>query len=74
MDIKPNQPAEICAVGNQSNELLELLGHRNITIGTKLEVKQQFPFDRSLEIKIKNIPAFTISRQLAENLFVKTIA
>jgi DtxR family transcriptional regulator, Mn-dependent transcriptional regulator len=65
-----NQPAEICQVTNQSEELLELLHHRNIGIGTKIEVKKRFDFDSSIEIKMRN-QLFTVSQQLAKYLFVK---
>jgi DtxR family transcriptional regulator, Mn-dependent transcriptional regulator len=67
--IPPLQPAEVCQVTNQSVEMLELLQHKNIGIGTKLEVKKFFEFDHSLELKIKNT-TLTISEQLAKNIFV----
>jgi DtxR family Mn-dependent transcriptional regulator len=73
IDLPINKLAEVSAVGNQSSELLELLRHRHISIGTKLEVKRKFSFDNSIEIKIKNIPAFSISQQLAQTLFVKAL-
>ncbi len=72
-NLELNHTAEVCAVGNQSTELLDLLHHKNIGIGTKLEVKKKFNFDNSIEIKIKNSPAFTISGQLAQSLFVKPL-
>jgi DtxR family Mn-dependent transcriptional regulator len=65
--------AEVTSVGNQSTELLELLKDKNIHMGTVLEVKKKFGFDNSLELKIKNQPAVTISEQLARSLFVKTL-
>ena len=68
-----NRPAEVSSVGNQSTELLELLKHKNIHIGTILEIKKRFGFDNSVEIKVKNQPAITISEQLARSLFVKLI-
>jgi len=68
-----NQPAELSSVGSQSTELLELLTHKNIGIGTRLEVKKKFSFDHSIEIKIKNNSSITISQQLAQALFVKII-
>jgi DtxR family Mn-dependent transcriptional regulator len=68
-----NQPAEVSAVGSQSTGLLELLKHKKIGIGSRLEVKKKFDFDNSVEIKIKNVPAFTISQQLAQSLFVKPV-
>jgi DtxR family Mn-dependent transcriptional regulator len=51
--------------------MLELLEHKKITIGTRLEVKKKFSFDESIEIKTGRQPVFTISKQLAENIFVQ---
>jgi DtxR family Mn-dependent transcriptional regulator len=65
-----NTPAEVCSVGNQSSEMLEMLEHLRIRLGTRLEVKRHFDFDGSLEIKIRNIPPFVISQTMAQNLFV----
>lgn len=65
-----NKPAEVCRVINQSRELLELLQHKNINIGTKLEIKRKFDFDHSLEIKLRQQPSFLISEQLARNIYV----
>ena len=65
-----NKPAEVCRVINQSEEMLELLQHKNISIGTKLEVKRKFTFDHSIEIKLRQFPPFSISEQLAMNIFV----
>lgn len=73
MDLPLNQLAEVSMVGSQGTELLELLKHKNIAMGTKLEVKKKFAFDNSIEIKIKGQNAFTISQQLAQALFVKTV-
>lgn len=66
-----NQSAVVCHVSDQSQQILELLKHKNISIGTKLEVKRKFDFDHSMEIKIRQQPVFTISEQLAKNIFVK---
>ena len=65
-----NQPAAVLQVTNQSKEMLEILEHKNIGIGTKLEVKKHFHFDHSIELKIKTATV-TISEQLAKNIFVK---
>ena len=65
-----NKQAIVCHVSDQSNEILDLLKHKNIGIGTKLEVKKKFDFDNSMEIKIRQ-QLFTISEQLAQNIFVK---
>jgi DtxR family transcriptional regulator, Mn-dependent transcriptional regulator len=72
-ELELNHAAEVSSVGSQSTELLELLKHRNIGIGTRLEVKKKFSFDNSIEIKIKNNAAFSISQQLAQSLFVKPL-
>lgn len=73
-DLPFNKQAEITSVRNQSTELLELLKHKNINIGTKLEVKKKFDFDNSIEVKMKNISPITISEQLAKALFVKVVS
>jgi DtxR family Mn-dependent transcriptional regulator len=62
---------EVCQVSNQSAELLDLLRHMRIGIGTRLEVRKRFSFDQSIEIKLRQQNPFTISEQLAKNIFVK---
>jgi DtxR family Mn-dependent transcriptional regulator len=69
-DLLINTSVIVSNVKNQSNEILELLKHKNISIGTRLEVKKKFDFDNSIEIKIGKHPVSTISKQLAENIFV----
>lgn len=66
-----NKPAIVCQVGGQSVEMLELLKQKKIAIGTRIEVKKKSGFDQSLEIKIRNLPVFTITEKLAQNIFVK---
>ena len=63
--------AQVSGIGDQSSEMLELLRHKNIKLGVWLEVKKKFSFDDSLEIKIKNAPAVTVSGQVAKNIFVR---
>jgi DtxR family transcriptional regulator, Mn-dependent transcriptional regulator len=70
-DLPLNKPGIVCYVSDQSKEMLELLGHKKIGIGTRIEVKRKFEFDRSLEVKSNKQAVFTISEQLANNLFVK---
>lgn len=64
-------PAEITAVASHAPALLELLNHKQIRIGTRIEIKKKFSFDQSIEISIKKQPPFTISHELASALFVK---
>ena len=65
-----NKQAVVCQVINQSSELLELLHHKKISLGTKLEVKKKFGYDDSIEIKVQKQKPVTISGQLAKNIFV----
>src|SRR5688572_14659787 len=71
IDLPLNKTAVVSHVSDQSSNILELLKHKNIGIGTKLEVKKKFEFDHSMEIKTGRLPVFTISEQLAQNIFVK---
>jgi DtxR family transcriptional regulator, Mn-dependent transcriptional regulator len=66
-----DKPAVVSHVSDQSTEMLELLGHKKIGIGTKLEVKKKFSFDQSLEIKVRQQAATNISWELAKNIYVK---
>lgn len=70
-DLPVNKMAVVSHVSDQSSAMLELLKHKNIGIGTKLEIKKKFDFDHSMEIKTGRLPVFTISEQLAKNIFVK---
>lgn len=70
-ELPVNKPATVSSVSDHSSKILELLEHKHIAIGTKLEVKKRFEFDESMEVRIGRQPAFTISKQLAENIFMK---
>jgi DtxR family Mn-dependent transcriptional regulator len=68
-----NKPAIVSHVSDQSSEILELLKHKHISIGTRVEVKKKFDFDHSMEIKIRQQQPFNISEQLAKNIFVSYV-
>lgn len=68
-DLPHSLVAEVKRVSHQSNEMLEILQHKNIGIGTKLEIRKRFEFDHSYEIKTKH-NIVTLSEQLAKNIFV----
>lgn len=70
-DLPLHTTGVVCYVSDQSSGMLELLGHKKIGIGTKLEVKKKFEYDQSLEIKIRQMTATNISGELAKNIFVK---
>ncbi len=69
-EIKSNKIVTVSQIKNQSAQLLEMLKHQQIQLGTKLEIKRRFEFDNSIEIKIRNKPAFIMSEQQAQNIFV----
>ena len=71
LNLPLNKVAEVSSIGDQSPEMLELLGHKGIALGTKVEVKKKFAFDNSLELKFKNQLIVTISEHVAKNVFVK---
>jgi len=65
-----NQQAEILQVINQSDEILEHLQEKQLSIGVIIEVKKIYAFDQSLEIKRKN-KMVTVTKELAQSLLVK---
>jgi DtxR family Mn-dependent transcriptional regulator len=64
---------EVMAVSDKSAALLEFLTAKGIRLGTQLDVIERYAFDNSIEIKIRNQPAFTISEQVSKNIMVKPI-
>jgi DtxR family transcriptional regulator, Mn-dependent transcriptional regulator len=64
---------EVAAVNDQSTALLEFLNAKGIRLGTQIEVIERYEFDNSVEIKIKNQPAFTISEQVSKNILVRPL-
>ncbi len=68
-DLPLNKLLAVSAVTNQSPEMLEMLNHYGIAIGSRIKVKKHFAFDGSLEI-IVNKQACVISGQAAKNIFV----
>jgi DtxR family Mn-dependent transcriptional regulator len=62
---------QVSGIASQTTAMLELLQDKHIGLGTRLEVRKKFPFDDSLELKIRNRPPVTISAQVARNVMVK---
>jgi DtxR family Mn-dependent transcriptional regulator len=69
-DVPLNTLCLVSGVSNQSVEILELLKHKKIRIGTTVEVRKRFDFDHSLEIKTGKQHIINISRELAENILI----
>ncbi len=72
-DLPINAPANIIAVASQELQLLELLKHFEISLGTRVEVKKRFDFDESMEVKIKNKTSIQLGEALTKSLIVKLI-
>ena len=66
-----NKTVTISSVANQSPQMLEMLKHYFISIGTLIKVLKRFEFDGSLEIKVLKQPACIISELIAKNIFVR---
>lgn len=62
--------AVISSVSNHSAQMLEMLTHYGIGIGSQIRVNKTFDFDGSVEIKLPRQPACIISEQVAKNIFV----
>jgi DtxR family Mn-dependent transcriptional regulator len=71
IELPLNKQAVVCHVSDQSNEMLEVLRHKKIGLGTKVEVKKRFDFDNSMEIRTGRLATITISSQLAKNIYVR---
>src|ERR1700759_3729681 len=48
-----NKVVQVSGIVSQTTEMLELLQHKHIRLGTRIEVKKKFPFDDSLEVKVR---------------------
>ncbi len=69
-EIDAKKTVVVSSVGNQSPEMLEMLKHYHIGIGTSLKINRHFAFDGSVEIKVTQQSACIISGQMAKNIFV----
>ncbi|WP_298712433.1 metal-dependent transcriptional regulator [Chitinophaga sp.] len=64
---------EVAGVSDQSSALLEFLNAKGIHLGTHLDIIERYEFDNSVEVKIRNQPAFTLSEQVSKNIMVKSL-
>ena len=60
----------VSSVSNQTVQMLEMLKHYNIALGTTITILRRFEFDGSLEIKVLKQNNCIISEQVAKNIFV----
>lgn len=69
-DLPIKQNAFVSSVSNQTPEMIEMLNHYNIGIGSQIKVLKAFEFDGSLEVKLARKPECIISGVVAQNIFV----
>lgn len=65
-----NKVVQVSGIASQTTEMLEVLQHNHIRLGTRLEIRKRFPFDDSLEVKVRNRPPVTLSARVAKNVWV----
>jgi DtxR family Mn-dependent transcriptional regulator len=63
----------VTAVSDQSTALLAFLNAKGIKLGTQLEIVAHYEYDNSIEIKLKQHPAITISEQVAKHIMVRPV-
>jgi DtxR family Mn-dependent transcriptional regulator len=73
LDKATSKRLEVAGVSDQSSSLLEFLNAKGIRLGTQIEIIERYDFDNSVEIKIKNQSAFTISEQVSKTIMVKSL-
>jgi len=69
-DLAPGVFAEVVSVASQDVQLLEILNHFSINLGTQVRVNNKFEFDESLELEIHQSGIIHLSSVLATSLFV----
>ena len=69
-DLPLKHNAIVSSVGNQTSEMMVMLNHYGIAIGSQIKVLKAFEFDGSLQIKIARKPECIISGMAAQNIFV----
>ena len=69
-NLKLKQNGIVSSVSNQTQQMMEMLNHYGIGIGSQIKVLKAFSFDGSLQIKISKQSACVISEQAAKNIFV----
>ena len=60
----------VSSVSNQTDEMMKMLEHYGIGIGSHIRVLKAFDFDGSLQVKISRQPVCVISSRFAQNIFV----
>lgn len=68
--LKPDQQGTISGVSEHSAVFLQYLEKVNLTLGTKVLIKEIMEFDGSITLLVNNSKVITISKEVARNILV----
>lgn len=68
-DCHLGEKCTMVGVGDSSSEFLQFLDQQELTIGTKLEIKEKFDYDNSIKIEL-NKKEITLSEKAAQNILI----
>jgi len=73
-DIKAGKNCKLMGVAQDSAVFLQLLTKLNLSLGSKLAIKEINDFDRSFFVSINDADPIFISHEVAKNILVKILA
>lgn len=68
-DLPVKKTVTVSSVTSQTAQMLNMLKHYKIALGTQITILKKFEFDGSLEIKVLKQAPCIISEQVAKNVF-----
>lgn len=68
-DLPVKKTVTVSSVTSQTAQMLDMLKHYKIALGTQITILKKFEFDGSLEIKVLKQAPCIISEQVAKNVF-----
>ncbi|MFT6850691.1 MAG: DtxR family Mn-dependent transcriptional regulator [Sphingobacteriales bacterium] len=70
-DLKLGESGTVVGVKEDSTDFLRYLEKIELILGAKLTLKNKHEFDQSIEVTLSSGKSTTVSRLIAENLFIK---
>jgi DtxR family transcriptional regulator, Mn-dependent transcriptional regulator len=70
-EVKDEEEVVFASVGLQTPELMQVLNHKNISLGDEFTLLHKYDFDQSLEVLINKKHQVSLSYRLARYLLVK---
>ena len=72
-DCKPGELVKLVALANSSTDFLKFLNHRDLTLGTELEIKHVESFDGSITVSYEDHPSEIFSQTVCNHLLIDRI-